>query len=197
MNRLCSLGLVLWVATVSLGAMEVPAGFDLQILEPTGGKIAKPKEWFYAEQHHGPVYVWVLSKEDSRKEPYLTGLKIQVFSGVKKGTGKSSKEFCLTFLDSKRTSTKVISASPESAQYLFTRQCLEVEEEVLINAKRGLYHINYSVFWSENSDLAVITIAGAPVEVWPEYQEVFQVMSKFELIDMKRFEKEGQSQSLP
>lgn len=32
-------------------AFPVPQGFELQILEPTGGKIARPKGWFYVEQH--------------------------------------------------------------------------------------------------------------------------------------------------
>lgn len=34
-------------------ALDVPPGFVLQILEPTGGKIARPQQWFYAERHQG------------------------------------------------------------------------------------------------------------------------------------------------
>jgi len=37
----------------------VPDGFVLQVLEPTGGKIIRPKDWFYAERHGGPSYTWI------------------------------------------------------------------------------------------------------------------------------------------
>ena len=58
----------------------VPEGYLLQILEPSGGKIARPKDWFYAEQHHGPVYSWTISREDTKKGPYETGFRIQTFA---------------------------------------------------------------------------------------------------------------------
>jgi hypothetical protein len=38
-------------------------------------------------------------------------------------------------------------------------------------------------------DLAVVSIAGTTKELWETYAPIFDRMSAFELIDMKRFEK--------
>lgn len=71
--------------------------------EPTGGKIERPSEWFYAEDHGGPVYRWTLSRENtSGNRPYTTGVKIQAFTGVRQGTGKTAKEFALEFAEAKK-----------------------------------------------------------------------------------------------
>jgi hypothetical protein len=70
----------------------------------------------------------------------------------------------------------------EVDQGLFTRICLETEE--------GPYRILYSPFWgSSGMDLAVVSIAGTTKELWETYAPIFDRMSAFELIDMKRFEK--------
>ena len=53
-------------ATPSFGEILVPQGYELQILEPTGGKIARPKGWFYTEQYQASGYTWKLSKEDPK-----------------------------------------------------------------------------------------------------------------------------------
>ena len=78
---------------------EQPTEFVTQVLEPTGGNIVRPKEWFYAEHHHGPVFVWTISREDtSGNQPYTTGgVSIQTFMHVKEGTGKTAEEFLRSF----------------------------------------------------------------------------------------------------
>ncbi|WP_372796326.1 hypothetical protein [Pontiella sp.] len=162
---------------------HAPDGYEIQLLEPLGGKILRPEGWYYSENHGGPQYCWIISREDSSSAPYETGMKIQMFAGIEKGTGKTPKEFCTAFLESKADSTKVITRFPETKQGMFTRQGIEVEE--------GPYHIIYSAFWM-NSDLAVISICGAPKSLWEQYRDTFQVMGGFELIDMKRFEKESE-----
>ena len=166
---------------------NVPDGYKIQMLEPLGGKILRPENWYYQEQHGGPRYTWTISKEDSSKGPYETGLKIQLFSGIEKGTGKTAKEFCNSFLESKASSTEVITRFPETKQGMFTRKGVEVEEK--IGSKN--FHIIYSVFWM-GSDIAVISIAGAPQELWEEYKDNFERMSSFELIDLTRFEKKSE-----
>ncbi len=154
-----------------------------QILEPTGGEILRPKDWFYSENHGGPRYTWILSKEDiSNGSSYTTGVKIQTFVHIKNGTGKTSKEFIIGQLEKiKKSADKVIKTCEESKQDLFTRVCVETEE--------GAYRIMYSLFWGNNSDLAVISIAGTKKELWDEYSPIFDKMAGFKLIDMKRFEK--------
>lgn len=177
--------LSLFVIAVSALAEPVPTEFVTQILEPTGGKIARPKDWFYAESHRGSVYDWMISREDTKggTGPYTTGVRIQTFVGVKEGAGKSAKQFILDFIDAKKKeATKVIDTCEPKEQYLFTRVCLETEE--------GPYRILYSLFWgTDDMDIAVVSIAGTTKELWPTYQATFNKMGEFELIDMKRFEK--------
>jgi len=45
------------------------------------------------------------------------------------------------------------------------------------------------------SDIAVISISGAPKGLWEKYKDTFQVMGGFELIDMKRFEKKSEPEN--
>lgn len=161
-----------------------PKDYVTQILEPTGGKIQRPRDWHYTEGHHGPVYMWTLSREDTADghQPYRTGVRIQVFNLVKQNTGKTPREFMLDFAQSKKDTVKIIRACEPVDQGMFTRMCLETEE--------GPYHILYSLFWgSDHLDLAVVTISGTTKELWSTYAPVFDRMSEFELIDMKRFEK--------
>ena len=163
---------------------EAPSEFVTQVLEPTGGKIPRPKGWFYAERHHGPVYDWMISREDTHDGTgfYTTGVRIQMFCGVRDGTGKSAKQFIHDFIAAKKKeATKVIKTCEPKKQDLFTRVCLETEEEP--------HHILYSLFWGSNDfDYAVVVIAGTTKALWDTYAPVFDQMS-FELIDLKRFEK--------
>lgn len=162
----------------------IPAEFVTQVLEPLGGKILRPKDWFYSEGHHGPVYIWTLSREDtSGNRPYTTGVRIQTFTDIKAGAGKTAKQFILDFVASKKKeATKVITTRAEKEEYLFTRIGLETEE--------GPYHILYSLFWGSNDlDIAVVSIAGTTKEHWATYAPIFDKMSVFELIDIKRFKK--------
>lgn len=179
---------VLAIALLAVGvpvlAEPAPSTFVTQILEPTGGQIVRPKDWYYAERHRGPVYDWVISREDTKGGgPYTTGVRIQTFTGVKGGTGKSAKEFIFGFIEGKKKeATKVIDTCKPKEQYLFTRVCLETEE--------GPYHILYSLFWgTKDLDVAVVSIAGTTKELWDTYEPTFTRMGEFELIDMKRFQK--------
>lgn len=176
--------LILLLIGSALSAEDVvPKGFVLQILEPTGGKIVRPTDWFYAERHGGPSYTWIISKEDVEKGPYDTGVRIQTIMGVEEGTGKSPKQFVMDFIANKKEQGKQIFDECEPKdQGLFTRVCLQTEE--------GPYRILYSAFWANGSDIVVVSTAGAKSEEWGLYSEIFDQMSNFELIDMKRFEKE-------
>lgn len=175
------IGVAMSFSCASIAAQTAPSKFVVQILEPTGGKIERPSEWFYAEAHSGPVYRWTLSREDtSGNRPYTTGVRIQAFIGVKQGAGKTAKEFVLQFAEAKKMEGKIIKSCPEFDQGLFTRTCLETEE--------GPNRILYSLFWGSNDlDIAVISIAGTTKELWQTYSSTFNRMSTFELIDMKRF----------
>jgi hypothetical protein len=169
------------LSSVSVPAQILPSNFVVQILEPTGGKIQRPNDWFYAEAHRGPVYMWTISREDtSGNRPYTTGVRIQAFTGVKHATGKTAKEFVLDFANAKKAEGNTIRSCPEVNQGLFTRTCLVTEE--------GPNRILYSLFWGSNGmDVAVISISGTTKDLWQTYSSTFNRMGNFELIDMKRF----------
>lgn len=158
-----------------------PTDFVTQILEPTGGKIQRPRNWFYSEGHRGPTLMWTLSCEDSRSgSPYKTGVRIQVFQRVKTGTGKSAEQFIRDFAAAKATQARVIESFPQLEQGLFRRIGMLTEE--------GPDRILYSLFWGKNDiDIAVVSIAGTSKDLWNVYAATFQKMSEFEIIDMTRF----------
>jgi hypothetical protein len=188
-SRLCYLDVMKTIVATALFTLAAPAfaesaptDFVTQVLEPTGGRIARPQGWFYSEAHRGAVYMWTLSREDtSGNRPYTTGVRIQTFVGVKPTTGKTARQFILDFAAAKKKEAKVVNSCKEQDQGIFTRICLETEE--------GPHHILYSLFWgSKGMDVAVVTIAGTTRELWPTYAPAFAKMADFELIDMKRFE---------
>ena len=179
--------LVLALAFAPVAFADPPneGDFVTQVLEPTGGKIARPKDWFYAEAHRGRVYLWTISAEDTTgNKPYTTGVRIQTIVGVEKGTGKTAEKFLADFVASKKSQkgVMVIKSCDKTTGELFNRICLETEE--------GDDHILYSLFWgTDGLDVAVVFIAGTTKELWDMHASTFRKMDEFELIDMKRFEK--------
>lgn len=161
--------------------------FVEQILDPLGGKIPRPKAWHYSESHNGPKFMWTISEQDiADGGSYDTGVRIQAFFGIKENTGKTAKEFLLGFLQSKQKGdVKVLSTSQEAEQGMFTRTCMEVEE--------GKYRILYSVFWTSGDglDAGVVMISGAPKEQWSRYAPIFNRMTNFQLLDMKKIEEDA------
>ena len=170
-----------------LGPGEAPTEFVTQILEPTGGKLLRPKDWFYTESHNENSYTWIISREDASKAPYTTGIRIQMIVGVKKGTGKTPKTFISDYVaQKKKEAGKVVSTCGETNQDMFTRVCLETEE--------GPYHILYSLFWNNKVDWVVATTAGTRKDLWDTFDPTFQKMGSMELIDLKRFQEEKKDQ---
>lgn len=166
----------------SAPAEAPPTIFVTQVLEPAGGKILRPSDWFYHEHHRGPTYNWTISREEpSDARQYTTGVRIQTIVNVDDGAGRTAKQFILNLVaDRTKKATKVIKTCDEKDQDFFTRICLETEE--------GPYHVLYSFFWGIGGmDVAVVVIAGTPKELWGTYASTFDKMSDFELIDMSRF----------
>ena len=180
---------VLWPDTAEqeAAAKATTVEYVEQVLEPLGGKISKPKGWHYQEGHSGGKFMWTITEQDiSGGGSYDTGVRIQAFFKVKENTGKSAKEFLHGFIESKKKGeAKVLSTCPDKEQGMFTRTCLEVEE--------GKFRILYSVFWTEEDglDAGVVMISGAPKEQWSRYASTFNRMAEFQLLDMKRIEKDA------
>jgi hypothetical protein len=167
---------------------KVPDGYSLQILEPTGGKIARPNGWFYDERNTPNGYLWTISREDPRKGAYLVGEHIQVLMKVQE-TGKiSAPAFIETFIAGrKQAAARVLSECTTSVPGIFQRRCLETEEVLPADGGPKRFHIQDSLFWA--NDVAVVATFGAPVEEWAGVQHVAKAMATFEIIDMSRFAK--------
>lgn len=166
-------------------AIAVPDGFELQRLNPVGGKMFLPKGWFYTEGHRDRTFMWTLSKENPAAGPYETGVRVQCFFGTKDITGKSPEEFVRSILDDQKMGSKIVSERPVIEQGHFKRIGLEVEKKLSPEGDGKLYRIIYSGFWSDKVDVSVITIAGTPADEWDKYAQTFDTMSYFELIDPK------------
>jgi len=172
------------VGDTDLSFPTPPTEFVTQILEPTGGKIERPKDWFYTEGASSNSYLWTISKEDLAKENrYLTGVRIQLITGIKEKTGKSPEQFIQDFIENKKQQAdQVLESCEPKDQGLFTRICLQTEE--------GPFRILYSLFWgNDDLDMAVVTTAGTPKALWEIYASTFDRMSAFEIIDMKHIER--------
>jgi hypothetical protein len=181
MRRIILIILPLLIGSLHANA-KIPEGCVMQIMEPTGGKILRPIGWFYNEGHREKSWMWTISKEDTNggKNSYDTGVRIQAFTGVKEGTGKSPEIFLKEFISKIRKNADEVHKDCDAVnQGLFTRTCIEVTE--------GEYQILYSVFWDNSIDIAVISIAGAKLDDWDSNSRFFNMMSAFELIDMERF----------
>lgn len=160
----------------------IPDGYVLQRLDPTDGRIAKPKGWFYASSGTPSGWLWTLSAEDPSKGGYETGLRIQLLVGVEKATKNSTEIFAQNFLQQKRNSTKVVNECPAIGQGQFMRQCIEVIEHIQRSEGLVPFHILYSVFWGKKLDMVVVNTFGAPDEKWQSVAEASKVMAKAEII---------------
>lgn len=65
-------------APVTDDAFPVPDGYVLQPLDPTDGKIARPKGWFYKSEGTASGWLWTISAEGPSKGIYETGLRMQL-----------------------------------------------------------------------------------------------------------------------
>ena len=80
-------------ACVSHAPDDIPAGYVLQHLDASDGKIAKPKDWFYHSSGTPSGLLYTFSAEDPSKNGgnYETGFRIQLFVGVAKGTKRTTE----------------------------------------------------------------------------------------------------------
>lgn len=170
------------------GKAEIqPTVFVKQALEPTGGEVEKPKDWFYAERHRATNSLnWIISKEDPIGA-YETGLSIQFMIGVKDGTGLTPQEFIKTNMRQIVKSSVVIDYCGNSIVGDFTRSCLKVSQTQMREGVPVDYIVLYSFFWDNNKDLVGITVAGTPTKEWHKYSSVFDRMANIKIIDPSRF----------
>jgi len=164
-------------------APGAPREFVDQALEPTGGKIKRPKDWFFTADHGRTSYAWILSREDAAKDHYTTGMRVQEMVSVHAATGQTPREFAAEFIAArKKAAAKIVKSSDEEKRGAFTRVRFETEE--------GKAHIAYTVYWGdEHLDVVAVVTAGTDKELWATYAPVFETMGDFQLLDIRKYEK--------
>lgn len=162
--------------------IKAPPGYVLQRLDVTDGLIPRPSDWFYA--HHGTPtgWVWTLTKQDTTKGPFETGLTIQMLAGLESRHKQDREAFCTGFIASKRKALKVFNECPVVDMGAFKRQCIEVLEVLPHGSGKRAFRILYSAVWMKKMDIAAITTFGAPEAEWEAVAPITQVMAEFRLI---------------
>jgi len=155
--------------------IPIPDGFVAQQLDVTKGWVARPKDWFY-ESHGVPGgWLWTISKEDSTKAEYETGMRIQMFVDIAKH-GTTPQDLMQGFLKQKHTGATVLSECSPTPAGTFIRQCLETVEPDIGHPGQN-FHIQYSAFWPDKGDIAFLVTFGVPEGRWKETQPIEKVMA--------------------
>jgi hypothetical protein len=153
----------------------IPPGYELQILDTTKGRIAKPRGWFYVHRSDKFSLHWVISKEDTKLgSGYRTGLRIQFTPNATQAAKLAPAQFVERFIAQKQQTSEVKRNCPTTRIAQFQRRCLETVE--------GAYRILYSLFWSEELDAIVVTTFGAPTGDWEQAGQIADRMNEFELL---------------
>src|SRR5262245_57545825 len=154
-NLIALLTLMWATAALAEEPFVVPEGYTLQILEPAGGKIARPNGWFYDESTTPTGWIWTIAREDPAKGEYLVGLHIQVLAKMEELANMTAEAFIDNFTGQRKAAAaKVLSECPPAKQDMFQRRCLETEEVLHFKSGTRRFHIQYSLFWMK--DLAVV-----------------------------------------
>jgi len=162
--------------------VPVPAGYRLQVLEATDGRIAVPQDWHYASHGTPSGWMYTFSPEDPAGE-YETGLRIQMFVGVEKALQQSRQAFAQAFLRQQRAAAvQVLKECPVEDFGKFQRQCLEVIESLPHGSAEMRFHILYSLMWLKDMDIVAASTFGAPQDQWDRVKEVPRHMAEFVLI---------------
>ena len=190
MKRLvATLVVVLLVGPVGTAVgTDVPDGFHLQILQPTGGRIARPDGWHYVERHGATTYRWILALEDPDAGPYQTGVSLQMLPGVTEPTGLAPEAFVRSFIEHKRASAEPLAECAAVSGDLLDSMCLEVLETVARDdGKEEVHRIRYALYWGrQNLDLVIVMVAGTTRDLWEQYAPIFDVMGEFRVLDLSR-----------
>lgn len=175
---LLSLASVMAMAT----PIVVPPGYVRQQLEPTGGEIAKPIDWYFHTQETPSGWIWTVSKEDPREGAYLTGQRIQLMVGVEATSGLTRAGFVDQYLADRRRDNQVLSQCPATDLGEFHGRCVEVVQKGEVDGETRSFRIMYSVMWGKELDMVVTSIFGAPVDTWRADARRSEPMTGFQLL---------------
>jgi hypothetical protein len=156
-----------------------------------------PAGWTFVAANSAAGPVFTLSKEDSRKGSYDTGMRIQLISKIKARVGLTPKEAVLLNIARKKKLEQVISECPEAQAGVFRRICLETEGYPSEAKPSQRYHLMYSFWWSDEADFMAAATFGAPIEEWPQAAKIYAVIKDFKLVDLDRPQKQPTHASEP
>ena len=166
---------------VDKNPVDAPEGFQWKTMEPTGGKILCPDGWYFDELHAerpgiGMTYLWNVSKDAPNSDAYTANMAIQMHVNVQKRLGVSPKDFLMDFLiATKQSADEVYRESPIEKVGLYDRTFIEFRE--------GDDRLLYSAMWNTERDIAFVVMLQTKADKWQEYQETFNKMGNFELVD--------------
>lgn len=161
--------------------------YKIQSLEPLGGKIKMPTNWFYNEYHKDSSFVWILSEEDSKITPRITSVSIQVMTGFEKEPGNCARKFLTNFMNKRKNEVEFIDIIEPVNIGMFTSFGFESIEPATHLGQGKEYRVRTSLFWGNGMDMAVVMVSGTLKENWEKYSDCFDEMSQIEMIDMSRF----------
>ena len=161
--------------------IPIPEGYELQMLEPIQGEVARPKGWVYTGSCSEYGCRWIVSKERKADGSYLTGLAVQMFLGVDAaGVGKT-KLIEETIADRRKTAQVLDECAPH-ADGDFTVYCLETLETSDHDGSPVAFHVRYTLQAHNTMDMVVVQVFGAPAGEWDEAEPIAEVMSNILLI---------------
>lgn len=165
----------------------LPDGFMRQLLEPTYGRISRPRDWFFTSYGLPNGWRWLITKEDPKKSPgkdpidsYETGQRMDVVMYVEQSLQMSNREFAYNFLLQKQKNANVIAECPEDVSENFMRKCLEVIEDKPGSEGRQRQHALYTVYWGFTMNMVVISSFTTPEKNWKNVKSIAEAMSHFE-----------------
>lgn len=178
--------LLILLLILPLGAygktFEVPEGFEIQVLDPTDGRIAKPQGWFFTSKGTKDGWLWTLSKEEQVNGYYETGMRIQMVVGVSGNSISKKEQLVSRFVQDKLDSVKILKNCEKENLGQFFRKCLETKEKIKTPNGFKDYRILYSIFWAKEMDMIVISTFGTLPEKWKKLSYTIDTMSAFRII---------------
>lgn len=179
-----------WEGTLApgLAPLNVAKGGSIQVLEPIGARVVKPKDWFFARTYDRHGYTWVISRENPREAGgYKTGLRLQLLQGIRHGTQKSPQRFIEDFFTKKKGEGKPDSEVCSAKTFAsFQRRCLATEEEIEGQGKTK-FHVVYSGLWNNETDTVLLMTFSAPAAEWQQAAPIANdMMEGIDLPDLSK-----------
>ena len=179
--------LTLILISLSAHAESIPSGYTKEDLRPLGGEILVPESWYFRGGATNNGFMYVLSKEQNEDDSYETGFRIQGIINIKDSGLSPVQATAYNWKRFKDSAKEIIKECDEEQAGVFRKTCLEVIQNNPNNPDDD-FHIIYSFFWSDELDMIVIGIFGAPESTWPEAENIYNTIKDFVLFDIDKME---------